>query len=151
MLSRDRVLERLNVSPSTLEVLVADGIVLELRDGDESLYPEEQFSATGIDGRFSSVLAAFRRYRVTPEGVWNWFQESNAALEGYSPLQIIRENPSPDNIDGLRRLIDLQCSLRALIDPSQERTDWLRHDSTNIDENGIGDYTPKRRGGQHAS
>lgn len=151
MLTRDEAITRLNLSPRSIEILVEDGILLELRATGEPLYPEDQFSGSGIDAELASFLGFFRRLKLDGDQLWAWLNGALEELDGLTPLRALRLADSDEKMDELRFLAQSAWELEALIDPSLERTDWLRTATSSQDENGIGDYTPKRRGGQHAS
>jgi len=151
MLTRDEAVARLNLSPRSIEILVEDGILLELRGTGERLYPEEQFSGSGIDGELASFLGFFRRLKLDGDQVWSWLNGPLEELDGLTPLRALRLADSDETLEELRFLAQTSWEIEAYADPSLERTDWLRTASSSEDENGIGDYTPTRRGGQHAS
>lgn len=151
MLTRDEAVARLNLSPRSIEILVEDGILIELRASGESLYPEDQFSGSGIDGELASFLGFFRRLKLSGDQVWSWLIEPLEALDGATPLRALRLADSDGALENLRFLATSTWEIESLTDPSLERTDWLRSAQDVASESGIGDYTPTRRGGQHAS
>jgi len=150
MLTRDQVSERLNLSPQSIEVLVRDRLLIELLSTGERLYPEEQFRGSAIDGELASFLGFFRRFELNGDAVWSWITSPLEELDGTTPLRALRLADSDEAMDRLRFVATAHWAVEAAVDPSIERTDWLlsAHQS---DENGIGDYIPTRRGGQHAS
>jgi len=150
MLTRDQVSERLNLSPQSIETLVRDRLLIELQSSGERLYPEEQFSGSGIDGELASFLGFFRRFELDGDAAWNWITSPLEELGDQSPLRRLRLADSDEALDRLRFIATAHWSIESAVDPSLERTDWLRT-APQADEDGIGDYNPKRRGGQHAS
>lgn len=149
MLTRDEVLERLNISPSTLGTLVRDRIILEVRANEEQFYPIEQFTGGGINARFASLLGVFRNIELSNEEVWEWINNPLPELEFSTPLEIAREEVEIEVMDQLRFIAAAQLSFKVMNDPNLERTDWLQGNATNVDPNGLGDYSPERRGGQY--
>lgn len=151
MLTRNRVLERLSLNSGSLQLLIDQGIILELREDGEKLYPEEQFSGTGIDARFAVLLSAHRRLRVNGDQFWAWLNEPLDELDGLSALAELRRAETLASFDRLRFVVSSYWTIEAIVDPSLEPTDWSRSVSSNGDADGIGDYSPTRRGGQHAA
>ena len=150
MLSEDDVLRRLNLSPLTIELLVEEGMILSLYSPEGNVYPEEQFSDTGINARFASLMGLFRRLDLDAGEIWWWLNEKLDVLNGLSRLEALSEATTDDAMARLRFAATSYWEIETLVGDSQERTDWLRY-SADVDPYGIGDYTPKRRGGQHAS
>jgi len=150
MLTRDQVSERLNLSPQSIEILVRDRLLIELQSSGERRYPEDQFSGSGIDGKLASFLGFFRRFELDGDAVWNWLTSPLEELGDRTPLRTLRLADSDEAMERLRFVATAHWAIESAVDPSLERTDWLRT-APQTDDNGIGDYNPKRRGGQHAS
>jgi len=150
MLTRDQVSERLNLSPQSIEILVSDRLIIELKATDGRLYPSEQFSGSGINAKLASFLGFFRRFDLNGDTVWSWINSPLDALEGRTPLEELRLSESDESLNRLRFVAAAHWAIESAVNPGIERTDWLRS-APRSDENGIGDYTPNRRGGQHAS
>jgi len=150
MLTRDQVSERLNLSPQSVAVLVQDRLIIELRSSGERLYPEEQFNGSGIDGELASFLGFFRRFNIDGDAVWSWIISPLEELGNQTPLRVLRFADSDEAMERLRFVATAHWAIKSAVDPSLERTDWLRT-APQTDDSGIGDYSPKRRGGQHAS
>lgn len=159
MLTKDEVIERLNVSPRSLKLLVEDRIVLELDSELESettknpgaieqLYPEEQFTTDGLNAKLASVLSVFKKLNVSSEQIWSWLSEPQVELEELSPLNYLELTQDADK---LRFIAASTWAIETLLDPSLERTDWLKSSQPNVDPHSVGDYTPTRRGGQHGA
>ena len=150
MLTRDQVSERLNLSPQSIEILVRDRLLIELQSSGERRYPEDQFSGSGIDGKLASFLGFFRRFELDGDAVWNWLTSPLEELGDRTPLRTLRLADSDEAMERLRFVATAHWAIESAVAPSLERTDWLRT-APQTDDNGIGDYNPKRRGGQHAS
>lgn len=144
MLTKDEVLERLNISPSTLKSLVRDKMILELTIDDQKLYPNEQFTGGGLNARVASFLGVFKNINLTGEEVWSWINTPLAELEFATPLELSKEYDDPEIIDQLRFVVAAQLSFKTMQNPELERTNWLHQ--TNVDSDGVGSYTPERRG-----
>lgn len=146
MHTTDNVLELLNVSPTTLDHLVSSGIVLRVRENSGQLYPEQQFNEHGLDANFASIVSCFKKTKLSGNSIWEWLNNPSEDFDGESPLDYLERT---NNVDRIRFVASVNCDFTSTIDPSQSRTDWLKtgNDSS---EDGIGDYTPKRRGGQNA-
>lgn len=150
MLTRDEAVVRLNISPLTLQILVQDGMILELNGTGESLYPEEQFSERGLNGKFASFLGLFRNLTIDGDTIWSWLNSPLDILEHRTPLSHLIQAETDETMERFRFVAASEWAIRAMDDPSIQRTDWLRS-ASDVDPTGVGDYTPKRRGGQHAS
>lgn len=146
MHTTDNVLELLNVSPTTLDHLVKSGIVLRVIEDNSSMYPKRQFSNHGLDANFASIVSCFKKTKLTGNTIWEWLNSSSEDFDGESPLDYLERT---NDVDRIRFVASVNCDFTATLDPSQSRTDWLKT-SDDSSEDGIGDYTPKRRGGQNA-
>lgn len=152
MLQRDEVLQKLNISPNTLQVLVEDGMILELNGTGEKLYPAEQFRTGGINGKFASFLGLFRNLTIDGDTIWRWLNEPLDTLEHRTPLSHLIQAETDETMERFRFVAASEWALRAMEDPTIQRSDRFRYPSLdNVDPNGIGDYTPRRRGASHGS
>lgn len=146
MHTTDNVLELLNVSPITLDHLVDSGIVLRVRESEGQLYPEQQFTERGLNANFASIVSCFKKTRLSGNSIWEWLNSSSEDFDGETPLDYLERT---NDVDRIRFVASVNCDFTATIDPSQSRTDWFKT-SDDSSSDGIGDYTPKRRGGQNA-
>lgn len=84
--------QRLGVGRSTLNTWVKRGAVIGLLRGERKLaYPLEQF----VDNRPLEGLAEVVRLAPDPRGAWLWLRQSNAALKGKTPLEVLRSGGKP--------------------------------------------------------
>lgn len=144
----DDVLELLNVSPKTLDHLVDNSIVLCIVEEDGSeLYPYFQFTRYGIDGGFASISSCFRDSNISGKAIWEWLNEPLEELNNQSPLEYFQRT---NDSEPIRAAAFTKRNAEVASNLSQQRTDWSKT-SNNESIDGIGDYTPKRRGGQHDS
>lgn len=146
MLTKDEVLEQLNVSPSTLNSLVRDKMILKLTVGEQELYPSEQFTGGGLNARVASFLGVFRNLNLSSEEIWSWINTPLMELEFATPLELSREYDDPEVVDRLRFVVAAQLSFKAMENPALEREKWSTQTHSNVDPNGVGDYIPHRRG-----
>ena len=123
MLTQDEALQRLNISPQSLELLVNSRVVLELNGQGRALYPEVQFNRSGIDARFASLLSFFKELDLSGDQIWSWLNLPLPELQGESALDHFIATESREK---LSFVISAHWSIEALIRPGLQRRDWLR-------------------------
>lgn len=144
----DDVLELLNVSPKTLDYLVDNAIVLcAIEDDGTKLYPYIQFTKFGINGGFASITSCFGGSKISGNAIWEWLNEPLEELNNQSPIEYLQRT---NNSEQIRDAAISKLDAEVISDTSQQRTDWSKT-ANNGSADSIGDYTPKRRGGQYDS
>ncbi len=116
--SSEQVARLLGISRQAVNGRVKRGAILALRTADGVwVYPAFQFDGRRLLTGFTYVFAELRQHEVNRWAVAAWLVSPTAALDGTSPLEVLRAGKNSSAIcqlarDALKRCINNQFPVR---------------------------------------
>lgn len=109
---KDEILEILNISPATLELLIESYIILAVKQNDgRVIYPKLQFIDKGINGNLSAVFRCFKKANSSGWAILNWLLTPNDYINNETPIQYINET---NDFQTIRTIASVSCDLELM-------------------------------------